>query len=64
MVNIVTGIIAMMAVTVFLGFYLSRIASVPLWVVVIGVMALAFTDLVKTIREELRTRGAATHNGD
>jgi len=63
MVNIVTGITAMAGAFVFLGFYLSRIDSMAFWTVVILVMGLALTDLVKTIRREMRSKGAAAHNG-
>jgi len=63
MVNIVTGIIAMAAAFVFLGFYLSRIDSVAFWAVVILVMGLALTDLVKTIRQEVHSKDGAIHNG-
>jgi len=62
MVNIITGIIAMTAAFVFLGFYMSRIHAVVFWVVVIGVMALALTDLLKSIREEIRSRANSNHN--
>ncbi len=55
MVNIVTGIIAIVGAITFLSFYLSRISSVVFWIITIVVMALAAYDVVKTVRSERRT---------
>lgn len=57
MVNIITGIIAIAMAITFLSFYLSRIPSVAFWVITIGVLALAVTDVIKTVRSERRTNG-------
>ncbi len=55
MVNIITGTIAILAAIAFLSFYLARISSVAFWIITIGVLALAVTDVVKAVRSERRS---------
>ncbi len=58
MVNIITGLIAIIGMIVFLAFYVWRIPSVVFWVITATVMALAITDVVKAVRSERRTNRA------
>jgi len=53
-VNIITGSIALCATIAFLALYLSRIDSVPFWIITISVLALAVIDVVQAIRNERR----------
>lgn len=49
--NKLTGLVAILMLTVFLGNYLIKIASLPLGIVIVGVLAMAIYDYVLSVRE-------------
>lgn len=62
-VNWVCGIFALLMVVVFLGKYAVSIGSIPLWIIIVGVLILAVVDLIKfmidsnRVDEEREARG-------
>ena len=49
--NIITGLIAVTMLVVFLGFYAYKIISVPLWIIIVGVLALAIYDFYDSVQK-------------
>ena len=48
-VNVVTGLIGIALVTLFLGFMAIKIASVPLGILILIVLAFAIFDFLRTV---------------
>ncbi len=48
--NLVTGLIGIALVTLFLGFMAIKIASVPLAILILIVLAFAIFDFLRTVR--------------
>lgn len=48
--NLIAGSIAVVMAVVFLGNYLVMIASIPLSIIIIAVLAMLVVDYVKTVR--------------
>jgi len=44
-------------VAVFLGYYALRIESIPLWIIIIGVLGMVIADFVRTFREDKNDTG-------
>ncbi|MEE9596537.1 MAG: hypothetical protein V3V96_07145 [Acidiferrobacterales bacterium] len=51
MFTLITGVTAAVMVVVFLGYYALRIESIPLWIIIIGVLGMLIADFVRTLRE-------------
>ncbi len=51
MFTLITGVMAAVMVVVFLGYYALRIESIPLWIIIIGVLGMVIADFVRTFRE-------------
>jgi F0F1-type ATP synthase assembly protein I len=51
MVTLITGVIAAVMVVVFLGYYALMIGSIPLWLIIIGVLGIVIADFVQTLRQ-------------
>ncbi len=49
--NIVAGIIGVGAVVVFLGFYAIKLNSIPLWIIMGGILIMVVVEFVETLRE-------------
>jgi hypothetical protein len=49
--NIITGVIAVTMLVVFLGFYAYKIVSVPLLIILVGVLALAVYDFYDSVQK-------------
>lgn len=49
--NLITGVIGMLIVIVFLGYYAADIASVPLFLIIIGVLGLACADFYGSLKQ-------------
>ena len=49
--NIITGLIAVVLLVVFLGFYAYKIISVPLWIIIAGILALAIYDFYDSVQK-------------
>jgi len=47
----ITGLFGMSLVVIFLGYYVIQLPFPPLWLIIIGVLAMALTDFVQTMRE-------------
>ncbi|WP_156041767.1 hypothetical protein [Bradyrhizobium sp. URHD0069] len=50
MTNLITGIIGLGLVMTFLGFMVVWVKEIPLIIIVVGVMILAVTDFVQSMR--------------
>ncbi len=57
MFTLITGVIAAVLVAVFLGYYALRIESIPLWIIIIGVLGMVIADFVRTFREDKNDTG-------
>ena len=51
MFTLISGVTAAVMVVVFLGYYALRIESIPLWIIIIGVLGMVIADFVRTFRE-------------
>ncbi len=49
--NLITGVIGLLIVVVFLGYYAADIASVPLFLIIVGVLGLACADLYGSLKQ-------------
>ncbi len=50
--NRIGALIAALIILAFLGFYAIKIASVPLAIIIVVVLALFFVDFVKSVRKD------------
>ena len=50
MINLLSGAIAIIGVVVFLGNYAFAINSLPLWIIVVGVLAMPVADYLMSLR--------------
>ncbi len=57
MFTLITGVTAAVMVVVFLGYYALRIESIPLWIIIIGVLGMVIADFVRTLREDKNDTG-------
>ncbi|MBW8056075.1 MAG: hypothetical protein FVQ76_12325 [Nitrospira sp.] len=57
MFTLITGVTAAVMVAVFLGYYALRIESIPLWIIIIGVLGMVIADFVRTFREDKNDTG-------
>ncbi|MFQ5994527.1 MAG: hypothetical protein ACE5K1_05490 [Acidiferrobacterales bacterium] len=51
MTNLITGLIAALLVVVFLGYYAVMIGSIPLWIIIIVIVAVVLIELVQALRQ-------------
>ncbi len=49
--NIITGLIAIVMIVVFLGFYAYKVISVPLWIIIAGILALVVYDFYESVKK-------------
>ena len=54
--NKITGLIAIILLVIFLGDYVIKIASLPLGVVIVAVLAMAIYDYVLSLREDKESK--------
>ena len=57
MFTLITGVTAAVMVVVFLGYYALRIESIPLWIIIIGVLGMVIADFVQTLRQSKNDTG-------
>ncbi len=50
--NIIAGIIGVGMVVVFLGFYAIKLNSIPLWIILGGIIVMAVIEFFETIKED------------
>ncbi len=50
-INWICGIFALALLVIFLGKYAVSIGSVPLWIIIVGVLVLPVADVVLSLRE-------------
>lgn len=48
--NIIAGLIAVVLISVFLLFYAVTLKTLPLWIIIVGVLALVVLDFVQSVR--------------
>ncbi len=58
-INWICGIIALLMLIVFLGKYAVSIGSIPLWIIIVGVMILPVYDLIKSMKGSNGDSGTA-----
>ncbi len=51
MVNLITGLIAIVIIVAFLGNYAYKINAVPLWIIIVGILAMVIADFVGSTRK-------------
>ncbi len=49
-INWICGIIALLMLILFLGKYAVSIGSIPLWIIIVGVLILPVYDLIKSMK--------------
>ncbi len=49
--NLIAGIIPAAMVIVFLGFYAVRLGAIPLWIIIIAILAMVLIDFVQSVRK-------------
>lgn len=54
MISLATSAIAAILIVVYLGYYAVRLNQIPLWLVIVAVLAMAITDFVLTARDAAR----------
>ena len=54
MANLITGALAILTLVIFLGNYAVTIASLPLWIIILAVLALAGADYFFSLRSNNR----------
>jgi hypothetical protein len=59
----ICGIFSLAMLFVFLGKYAVSIGSIPLWIIIVGVVLLPVYDVYKTIKEENAAGGNHESNG-
>lgn len=59
----ICAIFSLAMLFVFLGKYAVSIASIPLWVIIVGVVLLPVYDVYKTMKEENAAGGEHESNG-
>ncbi len=52
MSNLISGLVAALLLTVFLGFYALRLNSLALWVIIGAVLAMVIADYVQSVRSD------------
>lgn len=50
--NFIAGLIAVVLISVFLLFYAVTLKSLPLWIIIVGVLALVVIDFVQSVRKD------------
>lgn len=58
-VNWICGIIALVLLIVFLGKYAVSIGSIPLWIIILGVLILPVFDVFKSLKDSNGDSGSA-----
>jgi len=53
MISLITASISGLLVVVFLGYYAVTLNRLPLWIVIVVVLAMTLTDFVLTVRDEI-----------
>ncbi len=51
MINLISGLIAVVLVSLFLGSYALTLNSIPLWIIIVGVLAMLVADFVLSMRK-------------
>lgn len=51
MINLITGVLGLVLICVFLGYYAISINSTPLWVIIGAVLVMVAVDVIQSIRE-------------
>ncbi len=50
--NIIAGVISVGLIVIFLGFYAIKLNSIPLWIILGGILVMAIIEFIETIRED------------
>jgi purine-cytosine permease-like protein len=50
MVNAITGLIGLIMVSVFLGYYVIRLNEIPLWIIIGAVLIMIVVEYVQSVR--------------
>ncbi len=52
MMNLICGLVPVVLILAFLGNYAVKINSIPLWIIIVSVLALMLADFVQSVRGE------------
>ncbi len=47
--NIIAGVIGVAMIVVFLGFYVIKLNSIPLWIIIVGIIAMILYEFYESI---------------
>ncbi len=47
--NIIAGVIGVAMIVIFLGFYVIKLNSIPLWIIIIGIIAMISYEFYESI---------------
>lgn len=50
MANLISGLIALLMVVAFLGFYAVTLHSIALWIIIVAILGLTVLDFVQSLR--------------
>ena len=51
MMNLITGLIGVALIAVFLGTYAVKLGSIPLWIIIVAILAMVFFDFAQSVRK-------------
>ncbi len=51
MVNLITGSVAVAMIIIFLGYYAITLQSIPLWIIIAGVLIMVVVDFYQSLRQ-------------
>jgi hypothetical protein len=50
--NKIAGVIGMSMIVAFLGFYAIKLNSIPLWIIIVGVLAMSLVEFYESMTSE------------
>ena len=51
MTNLITGLVGVVIVLVFLGYYAVTLKSIPLWLIIVAIIAMVVADFIQSLRK-------------
>ncbi|MFQ6018067.1 MAG: hypothetical protein ACE5KF_07705 [Kiloniellaceae bacterium] len=52
MANLITGVIGVLMVVIFLGYYAVTLRSIPLWIIIVAILAMVVTDFYQSVKQK------------
>jgi len=64
MVNLITGVIGFSLVATFLGHYAVKLNKLPLWVIILAILAMIAADVIQSVRSDPDRNGGARRSAE